>query len=417
MQVRLCEIVSDVEHIDIEKIVKVLDTQKPFKDYAYILHNKDTYTEEDEKKNADHKAGTLKKAHYHIAIRLEYGTDTKYIANWLGIKENFINRVKGKWVDMLKYLTHENAQKKYQYSEEEVISNYDWKKEKEKAVKKSNSEARKSEIINDIVNGVIREFNYNDYITIDEYDKYKKSIDNAFKYRTDKIKGGKRNMECVYITGKSGTGKSTYAKMMCEDKGYSVFVSSGSNDVLDGYAGQDCIILDDLRPSCMGLSDLLKMLDNNTASTVKSRYKNKVLECKLIIITSVLKIDEFFNGVFKEQKEPIVQLKRRCKLHLRFEQDYYYASLFDDKKGDYSDEFEYVNPIATMYPKIELTSEERLNYINNLLVEGAKRTSKPEAPAPKSKEVLTPKEKDLQNKIDMLQRHNDLLMDTLDKAM
>ena len=417
MQVRLCEIVSDVEHIDIEKIVKVLDTQKPFKDYAYILHNKDTYTEEDEKKNADHKAGTLKNAHYHIAIRLEYGTDTKYIANWLGIKENFINRVKGKWVDMLKYLTHENAQKKYQYSEEEVISNYDWKKEKEKAVKKSNSEARKSEIINDIVNGVIREFNYNDYITIDEYDKYKKSIDNAFKYRTGKIKGGKRNMECVYITGKSGTGKSTYAKMMCEDKGYSVFVSSGSNDVLDGYAGQDCIILDDLRPSCMGLSDLLKMLDNNTASTVKSRYKNKVLECKLIIITSVLKIDEFFNGVFKEQKEPIVQLKRRCKLHLRFEQDYYYASLFDDKKGDYSDEFEYVNPVATMYPKVELTSEERLNYINNLLVEGAKRTSKPEAPAPKSKEALTPKEKDLQNKIDMLQRHNDLLMDTLDKAM
>lgn len=415
MQVRLCEIVSDVEHIDIEKVVKVLDTQKPIKDYVYILHDKDTYTVEDEKKNADHKADTPKKAHYHIAIRLEYGVDIKYIAKWFHVEENFINRVKGKWVDMLKYLTHENALTKYQYAEDEVISNYDWKKEKEKAVKKSNSEARKSEIINDIVNGVIREFNYNDYITIDEYDKYKKSIDNAFKYRTDKIKGGKRNMECVYITGKSGTGKSTYAKMMCEDKGYSVFVSSGSNDVLDGYAGQDCIILDDLRPSCMGLSDLLKMLDNNTASTVKSRYKNKVLECKLIIITSVLKIDEFFNGVFKEQKEPIVQLKRRCKLHLRFEQDYYYASLFDDKKGDYSNEFEYVNPVATMYPKVELTSEERLNYINNLLVEGAKRTSKPEAPAPKSTHIS--KEQDLQNKIDMLQRHNDLLMNKLDKAM
>ena len=34
MQVRLCEIVSDVEHINIEEIVKVLDNQKPFKDYA-----------------------------------------------------------------------------------------------------------------------------------------------------------------------------------------------------------------------------------------------------------------------------------------------------------------------------------------------------------------------------------------------
>ena len=416
MQVRLCEIVSDVEHIDIEKIVKVLDTQKPFKDYAYILHNKDTYTEEDEKKNADHKAGTLKNAHYHIAIRLEYGTDTKYIANWLGIKENFINRVKGKWVDMLKYLTHENAPTKYQYAEDEVISNYNWKVEKAKAINITNSETRRIQIINDIVSGVIREFNYHLHITISEYDRYKKSIDNAFKYRTDIMKGAKRNMECVYITGKSGTGKSTYAKMMCEDKGYSVFVSSGSNDVLDGYAGQDCIILDDLRPSCMGLSDLLKMLDNNTASTVKSRYKNKVLECKLIIVTSVLKIDEFFNGVFKEQKEPIVQLKRRCKLHLRFEQSHYYASLFDDKAGDYSEEFEYVNPVATMYPKVELTDEEKLNYINNLLVAGAELIGKTEVPAPQSTDTLTPKEQDLQNKVAMLQRHNDLLMNELDKV-
>ena len=166
----------------------------------------------------------------------------------------------------------------------------------------------------------------------------------------------------------------------------------------------------------MGLSDLLKMLDNNTASTVKSRYKNKVLECKLIIVTSVLKIDEFFNGVFKEQKEPIVQLKRRCKLHLRFEQDRYYASLFDDNTGDYSEEFEYVNPVATMYPKIERTEEEKLNYINTLLVSGAELTGKSEAPAP-STETLTPKEQDLQNKVDMLYRHNDLLMNELDKAM
>ncbi|MGM8317295.1 AAA family ATPase, partial [Clostridium perfringens] len=83
-------------------------------------------------------------------------------------------------------------------------------------------------------------------------------------------------MECYFVTGKSGTGKTTYAKQLAKEKGYSVYISSGSNDVLDSYQGQDCIILDDLRPSCMGLSDLLKMLDNNTSSTVKSRYKNKV---------------------------------------------------------------------------------------------------------------------------------------------
>lgn len=422
MQVKLFEIVSDTEHVNIEDIVKVFNEKKPFKDYAYILHDKDIYTEEDEHKNPAHKAGTPKKAHYHIAVRLSYGVDTKHIADWLKVPENFINRVKGKWVDMLKYLTHENAVGKHQYSEDDVVSNYEWKQDKEKAIKKCYSEERKSKIINDIVNGVIREFNYNDYITIDEYDKYKKSIDNAFKYRTDMIKGGKRNMECIYITGKSGTGKSTYAKKMCEDKNYSYFVSSGSNDVLDGYAGQDCIILDDLRPSCMGLSDLLKMLDNNTASTVKSRYKNKVLECKLIIITSVLKIDEFFNGVFKEQKEPIVQLKRRCKLHLRFENEFFYVSMFDEKLGDYSAEYEYKNPVAQMFPKKELTNEERLDYINNMLASGAEFTGststvKSVEEDTDAQTIVWTEEHFLQMEIDRLRDHNQLLMDTLDRTL
>ena len=138
---------------------------------------------------------------------------------------------------------------------------------------------------------------------------------------------------------------------------------------------------------------IIYILNNNNASTVKSRYKNKVLECKLIIVTSILKIDEFFNGVFKEQKETIVQLKRRCKLHLRFEQDYYYASLFDDKTGDYTEEFEYINLVATMYPKIEFTVEEKLNYINNLLVAGAERTGKTEIHNKEIEYPLTPTER------------------------
>lgn len=134
----------------------------------------------------------------------------------------------------------------------------------------------------------------------------------------------------------------------------------------------------------------------------------------MIIVTSVLKIDEFFNGVFKEQKEPIVQLKRRCKLHLRFEQDHYYASIFDDKAEDYSEEFEYINPVAVMYPKLELTEEEKLNYINTLLVAGAELTGKAETPAEEIQDPLTPKERTLQNQVDMLHRHNDLLMNELD---
>lgn len=67
-----------------------------------------------------------------------------------------------------------------------------------------------------------------------------------------------------------------------------------------------------------------------------------------------------------------------------------------------------------MYPKIELTDEQKLNYINTLLVTGAELTGKAEAPTIENKDPLTPEERTLQNKVDMLHRHNDLLMNELD---
>lgn len=74
-----------------------------------------------------------------------------------------------------------------------------------------------------------------------------------------------------------------------------------------------------------------------------------------------------------------------------------------------------MNPVATMYPKIELTDEQKLNYINTLLVTGAELTGKAEAPAEENRDPLTAKERTLQNKVDMLHRHNDLLMNELDR--
>lgn len=365
-KVKLCEVQSDTEHINIDNVKKILESKKAIKDYAYILHNKDV-----------NENGELKKEHYHIALRLHNSYTFSCIANWFGIPSNFVCTVKGEWVDMLKYLTHQNALEKYQYDENEVISNYNWKEEKEKLISKSNSEARKEEIINSIVNGEIRQYNYFEYITAIENDKYKRSIDNAFKYRIDKIKGGNKDMNCIYICGASGTGKTTYAKMLAQDKGYSYYVSSGSNDVLDGYAGQDCLILDDLRPSCLGLSDLLKMLDNNTSSSVKSRFYNKVLECKLVIITSVLKLDEFFKNVFAEQQEPIVQLKRRCRLYLKFENDYYTAYCYNDKLNDYdyANATKFENPVSAIYSKRLTTKEEQLDFMKNMLLSESKMIS------------------------------------------
>lgn len=346
MKVKLFEIVTDKDKISLSTVTDVLNNKGAIKDWAFILHDKDDTRE-----------------HYHIAVRLKDSYDTKYIAEWFGIAENFVSKVKGRWSDMLKYLIHENAPEKYQYPQEEVFSNFDWTVEKDKV----SGEERKNEIINNIVDGIIREYNYTESVNAIENDKYRISIERAFKYRLDKINGVVRNMDCVFITGDSGVGKTTYAKMMATNKGYSVYVSSGSNDILDDYKGQDCIILDDLRGSSMGLADLLKMLDNNTASTVKSRYKNKVLECKMIIITTTESIDKFFINVFSDNRETIVQLQRRCETHIRMEKDFMYVKAWHRKSRLYGGEYRFENPVSSQFASKDLTRDEEIEKISDIL--------------------------------------------------
>ncbi len=175
---RLFEIVTDEyhpntgEHILSEDQIKhVLEKYKTIKDWAYILHDMDYYTEADEKKehkklkkdyseheavfhmNLDEyletflpsdaddkqrseyekdfhdnyekinseddyiaahskiKAGTKKNNHWHIVLRFDRAQTIKTIAKWFGIKENFIEVPGGgarAFLDKIEYLTHEH---------------------------------------------------------------------------------------------------------------------------------------------------------------------------------------------------------------------------------------------------------------------------------------------------------------------
>lgn len=336
---RTCEIVQQLEYMSQEDVEAGLD-HNAVQDYAYILHDKDV-----------HEDGTPVAPHWHIMIRFKRPVQTESLCKWFGIKSNMIGYILGTFGDAVAYLTHRNKPEKYQYLDEEIKSNYDFKVEVEKALSKKKASQRKEEIIELIRSGIVREYNYTEYITALEYDKFKRAIDNAFTYRRDTLKSLDRHMNVIYIYGGSGTGKTTYAKQLAINKGLSCYISSGSNDPLDGYKGQDCLILDDIRPGDFLLSDFLKILDNNTQSTVKSRYKNKLLECQYLIVTTSFDIPVFFDLLLDSEGESVKQMERRCTLKIQMNTSTMTTYVYQPVSGKYKKVSILKNPVSEVYNK------------------------------------------------------------------
>ena len=122
-----------------------------------------------------------------------------------------------------------------------------------------------------------------------------------------------KNVKVIFIEGKAGSGKSTFAKNLAVNQKKSYCVSSSSNDVLQDYTCEDYLILDDLRDDTFSFVDLLKLLDNFVISSVKSRYSNKLFLGEYIVITSAKPLYEWYLGTTEERQ----QLFRRISLFVK----------------------------------------------------------------------------------------------------
>lgn len=355
---------------DMDKIKEVIEKkQHVIKDYCYIIHDKDTYEETNEK----HEEGELKSEHLHLLLQFRENQPQKrkYIAKWFDVAENFLQDVSS-WKGACLYLIHFYHKDKYQYDVSEVTANFDYKALVEEAQNKESKKAvpALNIIISKIMNGEIKEYKRTEQIDCLTLVRYSRQIENAFRYYAERqqITRKERDTAVLFITGSGGVGKTTLAKKIAESKGLDYYVSSGSNDIMDGYAMQPCLIADDIRPSCLGLSDLLKMLDPNTASSVKSRYKNKYLNCELVILTTVLDIDTFYKNVFTENDEPIIQLKRRCETYIKMNMDEICVSVWDKAHMRYTNPVCYKNTLLTEYvPKERITEEDVIDHVADLM--------------------------------------------------
>jgi RecA/RadA recombinase len=290
LNLRMCEVVLYQEQYPtIEDVKSIITTYDTIKKWAVVLHDKDE-----------------KKAHYHVALYFGVPFDVMVLTAWFQIKPQAINRIKGRWTDVLQYLTHSNAPDKHQYAPEDVHSNFD--------VTDAISEAKNASQAKQMVLAYASlEVSYSQLVktlTPAERMKYNRDIDVASKVRNDTVKmKGNRDMKVYYITGQSGSGKTTFAKFICEKVlKADYYVAGSSNDALQDYMGQKAIIFDDLRGDSFKYHDLLKALDPHTQSSVKSRYFNKAIDCEYIFITSIKPVTNLYEN---QTNEDLFQLVRR----------------------------------------------------------------------------------------------------------
>lgn len=290
MKVRMAEMIIYEENAKQEDLKAKLNEYKSIKHYAAILHDKDN-----------------KKAHYHVMLKFNNSFETDNLVTMFkefNVTKSNIAKIKGRYDDGVKYLIHQNATDKYQYDKSEIFSNYDIDKD---------LEVKDNKVMQVILQYSNLEISFNkmwNLLTPEERMKYQRQIDNATSTRNINVKvEGNRNMKVIYIYGKTGAGKTTMAKWICDEiLEVDYYVSSSSNDIMQDYLGQKAIILDDFRSDNLSFSDMLKFLDNHTQSTVKSRYYNKAIDCEYIIITTTQRIYEQYTEVKFDDR---LQLYRR----------------------------------------------------------------------------------------------------------
>ncbi len=371
------------KHLEENKVdfVNELLTRRVIKKWAYILHDKDCYTKVDELNNPEHKEGINKPNHVHFYLNFgDSGIEHTSVASWFSINEHSVKKIQTNASNCLLYFVHGTkdaiAEGKYQYSWGEVKHSANWDPEL------FTEEERFENYI-----GRFDEYSYKQQIeyihnvkNIKTKLKLQKQLDEAFvselKYRATFID---RFIQVMFITGATGTGKTTFARQLVEKLNYfdivpeaycrkksttgeklyrklDYCISGSSNDVFESYKGEDVFILDDMRDDSFSFTDLLKFLDNHTNSLVKSRFSNKCFFGVLIIITSEQPLSEWYrdeNNASKTifDRKTLKQLYRRISNYVVCKEDCIYLYDKIDDNGKPSGNYKMIKNTTSEYYK------------------------------------------------------------------
>lgn len=197
------------------------------------------------------------------ALPRNWGDEPQYMEIW--------SRKEGNGYSYLIHAT-KNSINKYQYSPEEVKANFNYQEEIRKITEKVKRSTQKtdSEILLDyLYKGEITKEELEKKLSGSQYGRLKRQIEDVWhkhlqfeadKWRAEMKKSGKR-IEVIWISGKSGTGKTSLAIEYAEKTNRPYFITGSSRDIFQNYSGEHTVIIDEFRTDMMKYADLLRILD------------------------------------------------------------------------------------------------------------------------------------------------------------
>ena len=336
------------------------NNELPIEEVHCIIHNQDVNVhynivtgEEEIEPKADH---------FHCMCKFRERITISQLASALEMDSQYVEKPKSRgkyaWANMLGYLCHmtENPNEKHQYDTDLVASftsssssvehdyNYYvgeygkyWNNQRQTKTIRTNK-ANLPRLLQAIDNREIRtedDILVNDDL-FDIYLENEKVVKDRIALHerrdivkaVDKIISGEVVKQIIYIWGTAGSGKTTLAHEIAEEKAkevkenegvdmkISIATSRNPMEDLRGAGAGGIVIIDDISSNCLSRDDWLTLLSSNPKESSKmfgARYKNTMCCPYVIIVSNIISPGNYFKSVLSvdNKEDTIDQFIRR----------------------------------------------------------------------------------------------------------
>lgn len=360
---------NGVEIFSLEQAQRACD-KKGMTEWAYIKHDRDTYTEEEiAGRNApvDAQVGDPKADHIHGVVKRRSAATVGAIARAFGVPPQQVEKKSATaYLDLVEYLTHEHPDQqergKCLYERDEVVTNVPdlWERLDKHKENRKKSRVTKNDLYAAVSNGemtpddVRRDFHYI-YVQPNVVTHLKKMRADYLRHRPLPSR-----VVSVYISGEGGSGKDLVALAIANTLDMQAFKTKSEGVVFEGYDGQRCVIWGDTRPSSLihALGHVGAVYNafspypqKEDRVEVNIKYASAPLAPALNIVTSENESDEFLSALAgdyedrsgrKHKAEGKEQAYRRFPLVIDVEKGRYTVRMNKGYFDGTRDYFEYI---------------------------------------------------------------------------